>query len=335
MIRLDVALGLVVALGTFGCDALVGGVCAAGYVRDGSDCVFAAATIPADGGGGQAGAPSVGGAGGDDPHPIGGAGGGDPPTCPPALDLCDGVCVDLASDPSHCGECGSVCSTGLCVEGACEDDPTGHAVIIGMSYAESTAASRRLLGNALFLPLSEPLRFLDYRQYAEPPTAAAVDVAVDEQATLRNRTYQRLKVENLPQLASEMATGSYDAVLIHDQPHATENAMTTAGAYLAPVLASFAEQGGVIVVLASHAGPAMPSFLSASDLLATFGVTALDGSLLTNAAPTDAIGIGVASPFFASTHATGFLLDEPTGPTLVPVVTGYGLPVVLHRAILP
>jgi hypothetical protein len=41
-------------------------------------------------------------------------------TCvPPAL-LCDGGCLDIASDPANCGACGSPCSRGnSCIEGVC------------------------------------------------------------------------------------------------------------------------------------------------------------------------------------------------------------------------
>jgi hypothetical protein len=40
--------------------------------------------------------------------------------CPEPLTLCDGVCVDLQSDPDHCGGCGTAC-TGeqVCSEGDC------------------------------------------------------------------------------------------------------------------------------------------------------------------------------------------------------------------------
>jgi hypothetical protein len=37
-----------------------------------------------------------------------------------ALAVCDGACVDLATNPSHCGECGKACALGqTCAGGAC------------------------------------------------------------------------------------------------------------------------------------------------------------------------------------------------------------------------
>lgn len=40
--------------------------------------------------------------------------------CDESLSLCDGACVDLHSEPDHCGECGQACVDGLeCVRGRC------------------------------------------------------------------------------------------------------------------------------------------------------------------------------------------------------------------------
>lgn len=47
---------------------------------------------------------------------------GDDGPCPGVLVRCDGACVDLDTDPRHCGLCGISCARGeFCVEGACED----------------------------------------------------------------------------------------------------------------------------------------------------------------------------------------------------------------------
>src|SRR5271165_1070482 len=37
-----------------------------------------------------------------------------PPTCPTGQILCNGVCVNPASDPHNCNGCGNVCASGLC-----------------------------------------------------------------------------------------------------------------------------------------------------------------------------------------------------------------------------
>jgi hypothetical protein len=35
---------------------------------------------------------------------------------------CGGECVDLGSDPAHCGECGRMCETGDCIAGGCQPE---------------------------------------------------------------------------------------------------------------------------------------------------------------------------------------------------------------------
>jgi hypothetical protein len=39
--------------------------------------------------------------------------------CPAGTSACHGACVDLASDPSHCGTCERTCDTRLCTLGKC------------------------------------------------------------------------------------------------------------------------------------------------------------------------------------------------------------------------
>ena len=38
---------------------------------------------------------------------------------PPNGDECGDECTAKASDPNNCGECGNVCSSNICVAGAC------------------------------------------------------------------------------------------------------------------------------------------------------------------------------------------------------------------------
>ncbi|MFO0603738.1 MAG: hypothetical protein U0324_11220 [Polyangiales bacterium] len=44
---------------------------------------------------------------------------GAPAACAPPLAACDGWCVDLQSDPAHCGACGRACGTGPRASGHC------------------------------------------------------------------------------------------------------------------------------------------------------------------------------------------------------------------------
>lgn len=44
-------------------------------------------------------------------------------TCGDGLVVCENtsVCVDLSTDPKHCGTCGNICDSGACDGGRCED----------------------------------------------------------------------------------------------------------------------------------------------------------------------------------------------------------------------
>lgn len=39
--------------------------------------------------------------------------------CAPGEIACDGVCIDPQNDPTHCGTCATVCSSGVCTGGTC------------------------------------------------------------------------------------------------------------------------------------------------------------------------------------------------------------------------
>ena len=57
-------------------------------------------------GGGGGGTTGAGGGGGGTGTGTGGSNGG----CSPYQALCGGVCVDLTTDPAHCGQCATACS---------------------------------------------------------------------------------------------------------------------------------------------------------------------------------------------------------------------------------
>ena len=46
--------------------------------------------------------------------------------CPASLEVCNGTCIDLSSDPTHCGACGVACGAGkACLAGACSTSNSG------------------------------------------------------------------------------------------------------------------------------------------------------------------------------------------------------------------
>ena len=142
---------------------LVGGECLDGYRQVEGKCV--ASDVPGGSGGsgddGHAGSGSSSGTGlgsgsGSDSGSGGLDGGGsdatsaggdpNPSECADGDLACGGVCVDVRTDPYHCGACGNVCASGICVDGHCEGDFAGHVVLCGIEAERSTgvAPTRRI-----------------------------------------------------------------------------------------------------------------------------------------------------------------------------------------------
>ncbi|MBI4703736.1 MAG: hypothetical protein HY744_21715, partial [Deltaproteobacteria bacterium] len=265
----------------------------------------------------------------------GGQGGSGGPACPAPLVDCGGECVDLQSDVQHCGICNHYCPTELCVLGACTGGPVGHVVVLGMDFEQVLPPARKLLGNAVFLPLQDPVRILDYREHAGAASMAAVDAAIAAEAKARGRGYATSQVAPAGELGAKLASGQFDLLLVHDQPGAPDGALGSLGATVADALSAFAKAGGVVVVLATGNGTGqMSDFLTGAGLLDTSGFVAITGQPLYNTGPADAVGLGVMSPFLAKPTTSVLVTLEAPGPLLTYVVSSQkGKPVAIHRVV--
>jgi len=84
--------------------------------------------------GGSGGAPGSGGTGA-------GTGGAAEQTCDSGLTLCGTVCVDLATDPANCGDCGVSCPAGqFCSNGACATTCAEGLTVCGQSCVDLTSS---------------------------------------------------------------------------------------------------------------------------------------------------------------------------------------------------
>ena len=340
-------------LAVIACDPLVGGLCAPGYApSDEGVCIADHYGAGAGTGAGAGGDAAQGGAGtgasggsstGGSSTGAGGTG-GDPSTgttiplvCLPGLTRCNRGCVDLETDPDHCGQCSNVCPTGLCADAACLGGGVGHVVVIGMNYTTSTAATRTLLGNAAFLPKHDPARVLAYTEYGESTSVGAVHAILAQQANLRGR-----KLDLTPSSSVSFVTGSldivnHDVLLIHDQSQVGPSGMTNVALAMESTLQHFVDDGGTIVVLATS-NPPMSAFLQSSALLDNTGLVPLSGTVLLNQAPGSAVGVGVPSPLLAPAASAGFATGVIPEASLTFVLRSElpgTLPVVVHRVISP
>lgn len=357
MTRALTAMGL---LGFLACDPLVGGVCLPGYRPNADDvCVTEASPLGAGGGnhtasgghtsaggsGASGGTTSTGGStgtGGDTgsggaPGTGGSTGTGGPLFCPPGETRCGPTCVDMQTDGDHCGQCNFACATGLCADGNCVGADVGHVVVVGMNYATSTAASRTLLGNALFLTPHEPARVLAYTEFGSPSIVNAVHALASQQATLRGRTVDLVDAPTAASVSNNLSVQNHDVLLVHDQALVGPSGMNSIGLAMSGTLGSFAGDGGVVVVLATS-DPPMSAFLASSGLLPNAGLVSVTGSLLTNHEPASAVGLGVPSPLLATPATAGITSSMTPDPWLTYVMSSDAVgspPVVVHRVIGP
>ena len=337
-------------------NGIVGGECAAGYVRCGHTCCAAPleaglgpnatdsgvdlldASLDADPGadsGSDGGGGALDGSGDAalDPDADGGGGGG----CVAPLVYCGNACVDLDNDPMNCGSCGKVCPSNSCANGMCQGNAAGHVIAVGHDFViapQQCSSQARVVSNAVLLPLSNPVRVLSYERYASAQAVANVKSIVSAAAKLLGRKVTFTSTTLDAAVPAMLDINAYDVLLVPDQPMAASNDLAGLGAgwKQSQKLDDFLHGGGVIVALDGGGGvDEMPAFLGAAGLLATNGDTPASGAL-TVTAPNDGVGLGVISPYVPTAN-TVTLDTEPAGGNVVYVVSKQAAPVVVHKVV--
>lgn len=268
------ALAAVALAGCF--DSVVGGECRPGWVAEGSAC------RPADDAGDDAPTPTI-----------------DAPVCSASATWC-GACVDMASDPDHCGACGAVCGSGLCSSGACVGTTAGHVVLIGHDYRAYHAAAARLLGNAAALGGALEVRIaLAGGPAPDPATAAAVGQALTAGLAATGRSWRAVTLaEALPR------DRVVDVLVLLPRTTPTADALA-AGVAGRAALADFLAAGGTVIGLDGPGGTTVDVMRGAELLAATAG-DAATGHAIDVVAPDDALAVGVTSPYLGELGTTTF-----------------------------
>ncbi len=333
-------LGAVLLTGGLGCDAwLVGGECLPGYELSEGRCLVAAS---ADGGGGGSAA------GGAEQHGGGaqqgsgagpgsggsGVGGADP--CADDLTSCAGQCVDVAVHPLHCGACGLVCPTGICEDGVCIGGAAGHVIGLGLDLQDAAPGGQvaRVLGNAVFLHAGDPVRVVALKPTGLVAGASYLESLVASEAELRGRahTYSKEHPDHLPAM---LEAAQIDVLLVLGDALGRPAEIPDWASALQPGLPAFFQHGGVVVAVATAKNPdPITTFLDASLLLPGVSVTALAPGSVTVAAWTDALAVGLLSPFQMTGTPVSIGLADPSQAVVV-LEDGAAAPVVVHRAVTP
>jgi len=319
-------------------NALVDGDCAPGYELLGGACILskdAATTDAAEEAPGDAtlDVPALDGPPGDAPA--------DAISCDDGLTLCNGTCVDTSSDPFDCGSCGVVCPSLLCQNSKCQGGVPGSFVVIGHDYGASySAAQAKLLGNALLLSTATNVRVRSYEQYAAAGAVSNVKAILNATAAAASRTVTYTTATTPTDVSPGMSALNTDVLVVYDQSSAPANALAAIGAGWASTISNFGHVGGVVIVLdgAGGAKPQMPALIQSAGVLDVTGDTSITpGTPLDVVAPSDAIGLGVVSPYGAAKRSVYFACNEPNGGTVTYVVedpandAGPSQPVVVHK----
>jgi hypothetical protein len=283
------------------------------------------------------------------------------PLCEPPLVECQGQCVDpesYNSDPDNCGECGNACPSDICQDGLCRGARYGNVALVcsDLNSATSDSGMTALLGNAVFMPLTNPVKVLAYTRGASAAAVNKVNLMIAAAGSPRSRTAEITEATTVQAVTADLNIDDYQVLLIHDldQAESGDPAAAATTWESSSVLTSFAKAGGVIVVLDGGDGTGeMHELINAGNLLDPTQKTKIAGQLplftsgespmageVWNNAPFDVIGFNVLSQFRATSHTCTFVTDALESSELIFVLTdapeiGEGAPVAIHRVIAP
>jgi hypothetical protein len=259
------------------------------------------------------------------------------PRCGTLAD-CGGICVDLSEDVNHCGLCANVCDPGAaCIAGDCVGSAVGHIVLIGHDMSASRPPMRTLVGNAVFLVRSSPVRVLVYDAQTAPESRIGVSDAIRLSAQGLGRAY----VETRAVEAEVTLQLSSTDVFVIDVQHGADNAqLQTLGQSWSLALGQFLEQGGVILLFdAGGANDGTYQILGplGASLLPIDSRQPRPNDQYRLVTPSDAIAAGVPNRYQSEGQSASFTIQPLAMPQPVVVVREPAPlsmePVVIHLAI--
>jgi hypothetical protein len=184
------------------------------------------------------------------------------------------------------------------------------------------------------------LHVLTYERYADPSAAAHVDAILNAAAAQFGRAFSTTHTSADSDVTDTLTIENYGVLLVPDQVNALgEVDLGALGATWEPTLTAFTGSGGIVVVLDGGTGAAqMPAFVTSAGLLSVTGQAPLAaGTSLAVFAPTDAVSLGVVSPYAAGANSVALSTEANGGQVIYVVVPssdgGAATPVVIRKVL--
>jgi hypothetical protein len=266
-------------------------------------------------------------------------GASDEPLCTAPLVDCSGTCVDSTMDPANCGACGITCYSGICQNSLCVGQTSGSLVFIGHDFTTYSQAQARVLANAVLLPQSsQTVSVLSYERYTSASALSNVKNIIGTAAKNIGRTLVLTSTTTDSDVTTGLTIAKYGVLLVADQPAAASGTLGALGATWVAALGTFTQAGGIVVILDGDTGvQEMPDLVTSTQLLSVTAQVAVPiFTQLDVAVQTDAVALGVTSPYAAGAYSASFT-TEPPGGSVVYVVTTFpsdaapSSPVVVHK----
>jgi hypothetical protein len=249
--------------------------------------------------------------------------------CAAEESVCGQQCANTATDPDNCGDCSIPCSSGLCSNGQCETSGTGRVIVIGHDYLNNRPAMNRILGNAVFLWPTNPVRLVVYEGSANPAAIAGADGAINQVATATGRLAQRTAI-SAADVSAQLAAA--DVFLIYGQEQASDATLNQLGLDWTAALNTFVQAGGTVVLLDGvyTANSGTCQILAQASLIQIAHHASATGDVCTVAARGDALATGLPKTYLCEKNSVSFTLTD-NATTVTSVVEDAGQVVVVHK----
>jgi hypothetical protein len=210
-------------------------------------------------------------------------------------------------------------------------------------WAQDQTSHTTLLGNStIYLPRRNHVRILGFTTWAPAGVRNQVNRVIGWSAATLNKTFTIDTITDPATLSARLNIQDYDVFLVYEQSDAPGGQLKMVGGGWATTLESFAQAGGVVVVLDGAQGISeMPEFIDSAGLLALLGHNAISiedsSTQFYVKAPADQLATGVLSPMSPKPYSCVFDLNGTPPANVSLVVTDdpvdVGRPVVVHRVV--